>query len=112
MLKSSSPKRIQEEDKHFKSESSYTPLHQAAIAGDDAAVEALLVNGVDRFAKDNKVRRKKQSQFCVLLKMQTIFELMIFELMIFQFLFFEIFNCNSMETPHYMKPPGVDIVAV
>ncbi|XP_031630582.1 ankyrin repeat domain-containing protein 12 [Contarinia nasturtii] len=54
MLKSSSPKRIQEEDKHLKSETSYSPLHQASIAGDDAAVEVLLVNGVDRFAKDNK----------------------------------------------------------
>lgn len=56
MLKSSSPKRIQDENQHSKSEStSYSPLHQAAIAGDDAAVEVLLVNGADRFDKNNKV---------------------------------------------------------
>lgn len=55
MLKSSSQKRIQEEDEHSKTETSYSPLHQASIAGDDAAVEVLLLNGADRFAKDNKV---------------------------------------------------------
>lgn len=56
MLKSSSQKRTPEEQLHSKSEPSYTPLHQAAIAGDDATVEVLLVSGVDRFAKDNKVQ--------------------------------------------------------
>lgn len=55
MLKSSSQKRNQEEDKNFKSEPSFSPLHQATIAGDDAAVEVLLINGADRFAKDIKV---------------------------------------------------------
>lgn len=55
MLKSSSQKRTPEEQSQSKSEPSHTPLHQAAIAGDDAAVEVLLVSGVDRFAKDNKV---------------------------------------------------------
>lgn len=55
MLKSSSQKRNLEEDKIFKPEPSNSPLHQATIAGDDAAVEVLLINGADRFAKDNKV---------------------------------------------------------
>ncbi|XP_055308334.1 ankyrin repeat domain-containing protein 6-like [Sitodiplosis mosellana] len=54
MLKSSSQKRNHEEDNIFKSEPSYLPLHQATIAGDDRAVEVLLINGTDRFAKDNK----------------------------------------------------------
>lgn len=56
MLKSSSQKRNSDEDKHLKSETSDSSLHQAAIAGDEAAVEVLLVSGVDRFAKDSKVR--------------------------------------------------------
>lgn len=34
---------------------SYTPLHEAAIAGEDATVEVLLIAGADRFAKDPKV---------------------------------------------------------
>lgn len=56
MLKTSSQKRYQEEDKTFKSEPAYSPLHEAAIAGDDRAVEVLLIKGADRFAKDSKVR--------------------------------------------------------
>lgn len=56
MLKSSSQKRNLEEDKHSKIESSSLSLHQAAIAGDDAAIEVLLISGSDRFGKDNKVR--------------------------------------------------------
>lgn len=55
MLKSSSQKRNQQESQHLKIETSYSPLHQAAIAGDDAAVEVLLVSGADRYAKDTKV---------------------------------------------------------
>lgn len=55
MLKSSSQKKAHDEQLHLKSESSYTALHQAAIAGDDAAVEVLLVSGASRFATDNKV---------------------------------------------------------
>lgn len=59
MLKSSSQKKAYDEQLHLKSESSssssYTALHQAAIAGDDAAVEVLLVSGASRFATDNKV---------------------------------------------------------
>lgn len=58
MLKSSSQKRAHEEQTHLQTEPSYTPLHQAAIAGDVAAVEVLLVSGADRFAKDNKVSVK------------------------------------------------------
>lgn len=58
MLKSPSQKKAHDEQLHLnvKSESSYTPLHQAAIAGDDAAVEVLLVSGASRFAADNKVQ--------------------------------------------------------
>lgn len=61
MLKSSSQKKAHDEQLHLnvKSESSYTPLHQAAIAGDDAAVEVLLVSGASRFATDNKVQSIK-----------------------------------------------------
>lgn len=64
MLKSSSQKRNQEEDKIFKSEPSLSPLHQATIAGDDAAVEVLLINGADRFAKDSKVGHTLTHIFC------------------------------------------------
>lgn len=59
MLKSSPQKKAHDEQSHLKSESpsssSYSPLHQAAIAGNDAAIEVLLVSGASRFATDNKV---------------------------------------------------------
>lgn len=58
MLKSPSQKKALDDQFHLnvKTESSYTPLHQAAIAGDDAAVEVLLASGASRFATDNKVQ--------------------------------------------------------
>lgn len=56
MLKSSSQKKAQDEPLHLKSESSFTALHQAVIAGDDATVEVLLVSGANRFATDKKVQ--------------------------------------------------------
>lgn len=55
MLKSSLKRTQEEPQQHLKSESSHSPLHQATIAGDDAAVEILLIGGADRYAKDNKV---------------------------------------------------------
>lgn len=41
-----------------KSEPSYTPLHLAAIAGEDTTVESLVASGADRCAKDLKVSTK------------------------------------------------------
>lgn len=44
------------------SSASYTPLHEAAIAGDNATIEALLDAGADRYTKDHKVRKDEPNE--------------------------------------------------
>lgn len=108
MLKSPSQKKAHDEQLHLnvKSETSYTPLHQAAIAGDDAAVEVLLISGASRFATDNKVRPFNSFIFIIFVeKNSSNLKNLHFVLIFFS-------NVCSMEIHHCMRLHGVDTVDV